>query len=307
MDTTLVIMAAGIGSRFGKGIKQLTGFGPHGEIIMDYSIYDAIKAGFNKIVFVIRKDLYEDFYQIIGKRIAEQVSVDYAFQEKDNLPAGYGPFPERKKPWGTGQAILACKKIVREPFAVLNADDFYGRMAFERIHSFLTEEHPASERHQIGMAGFILRNTLSEFGGVTRGICQYEGDKVTSVLETRNIVPDGDDAKVLDAEGRVVQSLPGDSLSSMNFWGLFPDFFDVLEKGFADFLSELSAQDYQKQEYLLPIIIDDLLRKKQADLSVLPSHDRWFGVTYQEDVPTVKEEIRKLILAGKYPEYLWKA
>ena len=302
-------MAAGIGSRFGGGIKQLTSFGPCGEIIMDYSIYDAVSAGFDKIVFVIRKDLEEDFRSIIGDRIAAKVEVAYAFQEIGDLPEQFTVPEGRRKPWGTGQAILACRGIVNEPFAVINADDYYGKEAFALVHDYLVEN--AGKKREDGapyhfcMAGFILKNTLSENGGVTRGICFLnEKNELTGVEETKNIVKIEQGAAIADAQGNVIRALDPDNLVSMNFWGFTPDFIDYLGSGFAAFLGGLNESNAQTAEYLLPTIVDSMMKAGEAEVAVLKSSDRWFGVTYKEDVPSVIREIRAMVDAGIYPENL---
>jgi hypothetical protein len=304
-NTTLVIMAAGIGSRFGGGIKQLTSFGPSGEIIMDYSIHDAMEAGFNKVVFVIRHSMLADFRSIIGDRIAEQIPVEYAFQEIDDLPDGCTVPAGRTKPWGTGQAILACQKVVKEPFAVINADDYYGKDAFRKVHDYLVQSGDAAgDRYQFCMAGFVLKNTLSDNGGVTRGICQLnENHELIEIRETKNIVRTSTGAGVAEEDGSVTVLDP-ENLVSMNFWGFTPDFFAELSQGFSTFLSGISADD-QKSEYLLPTIVDGLLKEKRVDLTVLQSDDKWFGVTFKEDVPSVKEAFRQLIADGVYPEKLF--
>ena len=297
-------MAAGIGSRFGGGIKQLTSFGPNGEIIMDYSIFDAMEAGFNRVVFVIRKDLEEDFKAIIGNRISKYVEVGYAFQEMANLPEGFELPAGRTKPWGTGQAILACAGIVNEPFAVINADDYYGKSAFRSMYEYLNEERK-SDKYEIGMAGFVLKNTLSENGGVTRGICHVdEANSLQGIDETSNIVKTADGAGVEMKDGSIVPVDAG-SLVSMNFWGFHPDFFGVLDQGFKDFLAGLSGEKLLKGEYLLPTIVDGLLHEGKANITVRKSEDRWFGVTYKEDVPEVISAIAGLIEAGAYPQKLW--
>lgn len=302
-------MAAGIGSRFGGGIKQLTSFGPSGEIIMDYSIYDAVSAGFDKIVFVIRKDLEEDFRSIIGDRIAAKVEVAYAFQEIGDLPEQFTVPEGRRKPWGTGQAILACRGIVNEPFAVINADDYYGKKAFALVHDYLVEN--AGKKSEDGapyhfcMAGFILKNTLSENGGVTRGICSLnEKNELAGVEETKNIVKTEQGAAIADAQGNVIRALDPDNLVSMNFWGFTPDFIDYLGSGFAAFLGGLNESNAQTAEYLLPTIVDSMMKAGEAEVAVLKSSDRWFGVTYKEDVPSVIREIRAMVDAGIYPENL---
>jgi hypothetical protein len=304
-NTTLVIMAAGIGSRFGGGVKQLTSFGPSGEIIMDYSIYDALEAGFNKVVFVIRKNMFEDFKQIIGERIAKQVPVEYAFQELEDIPEGFLVPPERKKPWGTGQAILACKGIVKEPFAVINADDYYGKDAFRKVHDYLVNAGEAQQGvYQFCMAGFVLENTLSEHGGVTRGLCRIgENGELSAIRETKNIIKTESGAAVSLPDG-TQQSLDAKSLVSMNFWGFTPDFIDELEQGFAKFLSELGDCTLTG-EYLLPTIVDGLIQEKRVKLTVLPSRDKWFGVTFREDVPYVKQAFLDLVQDGVYPEKLF--
>lgn len=297
-NVTLVVMAAGIGSRFGGGIKQLEPVGPNGEIIMDYSIYDAMEAGFNKIVFVIRKDLEKDFDEIIGQRIQKKINIEYAFQELDNIPTCYQEkFKERTKPWGTGQAILACKGLIHEPFLVINADDYYGKEAYQVAYKYLTTEHTCDVL-SASMVGFVLKNTLSENGGVTRGICQVnENHKLVDVVETHHIEKINGKAMVGEKEINL------NSVVSMNMWGLYPEFMNMLEEGFDDFLKNLDSSEL-KAEYLLPTIIGDLLKEKKISVEVLQSHDEWFGVTYKEDKESVKESIYKLIENGVYPSHL---
>ena len=301
--TTLVVMAAGIGSRFGGGIKQLEPVGPSGEIIMDYSVYDAIQAGFDKVVFIIRKDLEKDFREIIGNRMEKIVETAYAFQELDDLPAGFQRPEGRTKPWGTGQAILCCKDLVQEPFAVINADDYYGKEAFVKVHDYLAGEHPACGKMDFCMAGFQLGNTLSENGGVTRGICSVNEDgHLTKVTETKNIVKTPEGAAVKGEDGRLT-SVAADCPVSMNMWGFTPEIFEVLENGFAEFLKNLS--DPMKGEYLIPTIVDGLIQEQKANVMVLESRDKWFGVTYKEDKPAVVQSFRELIDAGVYGEKLF--
>ena len=301
--TTLVVMAAGIGSRFGGGIKQLEPVGPSGEIIMDYSVYDAIQAGFDKVVFIIRKDLEKDFREIIGNRMEKIVETAYAFQELDDLPAGFQRPEGRTKPWGTGQAILCCKDLVQEPFAVINADDYYGKEAFVKVHDYLAGEHPACGKMDFCMAGFQLGNTLSENGGVTRGICSVNEDgHLTKVTETKNIVKTPEGAAVKGEDGRLT-SVAADCPVSMNMWGFTPEIFEVLENGFAEFLKNLS--DPMKGEYLIPTIVDGLIQEQKANVTVLGSRDKWFGVTYKEDKPAVVRSFRELIDAGVYREKLF--
>lgn len=307
-DMTLVIMAAGIGSRFGGGIKQLEPVGPNGEIIMDYSIHDAVEAGFNKVVFVIRKSLEEDFKRIIGSRIEKKVNVAYAYQELGDIPEEYkGRWKERKKPWGTGQAVLSCKDIVKEPFLVINADDYYGKEAYRAIYRYLscqdTENSKEPEVMDICMAGFVLKNTLSDNGTVTRGICNVnEESMLTDIEETYDITGKEGYASAL-RDGSEVR-IPLDSSVSMNMWGLPPQFFGKLEQGFEEFLANLDGNELKK-EYLLPQIIGEMLEKKEAHVKVLPSHDRWFGVTYKEDKAAVVGAIRGLTEKGVYPGKLY--
>ena len=299
----LVVMAAGIGSRFGGGIKQLEPVGPNGEIIMDYSIYDAMEAGFDKVVFVIRKDLEADFREVIGNRIEKVVEVAYAFQEKDDIPEPYKTeYADRAKPWGTGQAILCCKDVVNEPFLVINADDYYGKEAYQVAYKQLMEE-VSKEKEQICMVGFILGNTLSDNGSVTRGICKAdEANMLTDIVETKNIVKTATGAAIETEDGIVEVDV--NSLVSMNMWGLQPSFFEILEKGFEEFLKG-TADNYQKSEYLLPTIVGDLLGNGVADVTVLKSEDEWFGVTYKEDKEYVVESIRNLITQEVYPSKLF--
>ncbi len=306
-STTLVIMAAGIGSRFGEGIKQLTSFGPSGEIIMDYSIRDAMDAGFNRVVFVIRKSMLEDFRSIIGERIEKQIPVSYAFQEMDDLPEGYAVPEGRTKPWGTGQAILACRGIVREPFAVINADDYYGKDAFRKVHDYLISvDWKAQEKYRFCMAGFVLKNTLSENGGVTRGLCRMdEGHALTEICETRNIVKTPSGGAAVQRPDGTQERLDPETLVSMNFWGFTPDFIEELADGFERFLKALPGSE-TTAEYLLPTIVDGLLKEDRVELTVLQSNDRWFGVTYQEDVPYVKQAIADLVDRGVYPDKLFE-
>ncbi|WP_313181592.1 nucleotidyltransferase family protein [Lacrimispora sp.] len=303
--TSLVIMAAGIGSRFGGGIKQLEPVGPSGEIIMDYSIYDALNAGFDKVVFIIRKDLEQDFKEIIGKRIEKIAHVEYAYQELDDLPKGYTKPADRTKPWGTGQALLCAKAVIQEPFVVINADDYYGKEGFIKIHEYLVNEmDPMSKPFDICMGGFVLGNTLSENGGVTRGVCQVdERGILKGVTETYEIRRCEDWAEGRSEEGIPVK-IPLNQNVSMNMWGLSPAFLEELERGFPGFLAGLKEGDV-KTEYLLPKIIDRLVQSQKAQVTVLETRDRWFGVTYKEDKPAVAAAIRNLVFEGVYPERLF--
>ena len=307
MKTTLLIMAAGIGSRFGTGIKQLEPVDDTDHIIMDYSIHDAIEAGFNHVVFIIRKDIEKEFKDVIGDRIASvcsahDVTVDYVFQDiKDiprTLPAG------RTKPWGTGQAVLAAKKVLDEPFIVINADDYYGKEAYVKVHDYLVQEQQKDGKLHICMAGFRLGNTLSDNGSVTRGICHIENGQLTGVTETHDIFKTATGAESRNADGSV-QELDVKDLVSMNMWGLTPDFMEVLEKGFAEFLSGLAPED-TKKEYLLPELVDHLIKNESAEVDVLETKDTWFGVTYQEDKETVMRAFKNLTEAGIYPQGLYQ-
>ena len=301
MKTSLVILAAGIGSRFGGGIKQLEHMGPNGEIIMHYSIHDALEAGFDEVVFIIRKDLEADFREIIGNDMEKVCPCKYVFQELDDLPDGYALPEGRTKPWGTGQALLACRGTVTNPFIVINADDYYGKQGFKAIHDFLVDN--ADKPFGFCMAGYILDHTLSENGGVSRGVCSVNDNlDLVKVTETHNItktadgaaVPYGDEWKAIDPK----------SFVSMNMWGLTPAFIEVLAERFPAFLSAIEPGNI-KAEYLLPGVVDDLLQEGVATVKVLPTDDHWFGVTYKEDKPAVVAAIKKLIADGVYPSPLF--
>lgn len=301
VNTTLLIMAAGLGSRFGGGIKQLETVGTHNEIIMDYSIHDAIKAGFNKVIFIIRKDIEADFREVIGNRIEAvcerlAVEVGYVYQSLDALPAGITVPTARKKPWGTGQAVLAAKELLRDPFVVINADDYYGKVAFQRVHDFLLGYNPAHPM-DCCMAGFILKNTLSDNGGVTRAICRVDGNGYLSdVVETHDIMKT---ASGVTASGKEIDA---GSYVSMNMWGLTPEFLPVLEKGFSEFFEQA---DWLNGEYLLPTFIGQLLRENRITVTVLETEDQWFGITHREDRKIVAESFRKLTQSGVYGENLF--
>lgn len=299
MKTALVIMAAGMGSRFGGGIKQLEPVGPNGEIIMDYSIHDAIEAGFNKVVFIIRKDIRDAFHDAIGKRIegiCNELNIEfaYAYQELDDLPKGIEKPAKRSKPWGTGQAVLVCKDIIKEPFVVINADDYYGKEAFVKVHDYLV--NCGNTKYQYCMAGFILDNTLSDNGTVTRGVCQVDDEEMLQkIVETSGIARDTDGI-VKDENG---SEIPEGTHVSMNMWGVTPEFLDVLDKGFAEFLANVEPGNI-KAEYLLPTIIGDMLANGEVTVKVLETQDKWFGVTYQEDRQTVVDAFAQLIADGVY-------
>ena len=297
-------MAAGIGSRFGGGIKQLEPVGPNGEIIMDYSIYDAMEAGFDKVVFVIRKDLEKDFKEVIGNRIEKVIDVEYAYQEVSEIPEPYRTkYALRTKPWGTGQAILCCKDVVDAPFLVINADDYYGKDAYKVAYDYLIHAKGSNDKIRLSMVGFVLANTLSENGGVTRGICKIDEDgMLRDIVETKNIIKTPTGAVILNEEGcvEVDVNVP----ISMNMWGLPTEIFKILESGFETFL-ESTADEYMKSEYLLPTIVGGLLRDGKAEVKVLESNDKWFGVTYKEDKEVVVASVRALVDAGVYPKRLF--
>ncbi|MGF7009514.1 NDP-sugar pyrophosphorylase family protein [Lachnospiraceae bacterium PF1-22] len=285
-DITLVIMAAGIGSRFGGGIKQLEPVGPKGELIIDYSIDDAIKAGFNKVVFVIRKDLEKDFREVIGNRTERKVNTAYAFQEIDEIPSEYSELAKaRKKPWGTGQAILCCKELVTGPFLVINADDFYGFEAYAKAFAYLSGDMRGSDGCSVA---FKLKNTLSENGGVTRGVCVTKENILEDINETSGIRK-GADGIIRDEDGN---ELGADTMVSMNMWGLKAGIMEELETRFSQFLANQEIGD--TKEFLLPIVFDEMIKKEKFRIMVLQTNERWFGVTYREDKSFVQEEIRKM-------------
>lgn len=300
MNCTLVIMAAGMGSRFG-GIKQLEPVGPSGEIIMDYSVYAAKKAGFTKVVFIIRRDIEEAFKEAIGNRMAKEIEVEYVFQDMEALPEGYEVPAGRTKPWGTGQAILSIKGTVNEPFAVINADDYYGEEGFKKICDFLKDAKSTADKYNICMVGFELGNTLSDNGAVTRGVCEVnEENKLVDICETSGIEK-VDGVIKSDIEG---QNLQDKTPVSMNMWGFTPEFLNELEGRFASFLDQIEGNEL-KAEYLLPTIVGDLIEEGKADVTVLSSSDKWFGVTYKEDKQVVVDSFAKLVEEGVYPKKLF--
>lgn len=300
MKCTLVIMAAGLGSRFG-GVKQLEPVGPSGEIIMDYSVYAAKKAGFEKVVFIIRRDLEKDFREVIGDRLAKHIEVEYVFQDINELPEGFTVPEGRTKPWGTGQAILAVKDAVKEPFAVINADDYYGEEAFVKLYDYLQTAKQGEGKYDISMVGFQVGNTLSDNGAVTRGVCKVnEENKLVDIVETSGIEK-VDGVIVSDIEG---QGLTDETPVSMNMWGFMPEFLGELESRFAAFLGTIESNPL-KAEFLLPTIVGDLVQEGKAEVTVLTSSDKWFGVTYKEDKPVVVASFAKLVEQGVYPEKLF--
>ena len=304
MNTTLIIMAAGIGSRFGTGIKQLVKMAPNGEIIMDFSIYDAKAAGFTKVVFVIRKAIEAEFKEVIGNRLSKVMPVEYVYQELEDLPEGYHVPEGRVKPWGTGQAILACKDVVKEPFVIINADDYYGKEAFSKLHEFLLSGNTDADKINLAMAGFSLKNTLSENGAVTRGVCVAdEAGFLKEVVETTGI--QCVDGKIQCDNAKVSKWITPDTMVSMNMWAGYPDFLRYIDEGFARFLDTL-GENSEKKEYLLPNIVAELLEKNLAAVKVLNTSDRWIGITYKEDIEPAQEKFRFMMKSGIYPMQLWE-
>ncbi|TAL06635.1 MAG: nucleotidyltransferase [Verrucomicrobia bacterium] len=294
---TLLVLAAGMGSRYG-GLKQIDPVGPAGETIIDYSIFDALRAGFGKIVFVIRKDIEAQFREIVGARFEKRAPVEYVFQELDKLPPGFSVPAGRTKPWGTTHAILMADGVIKEPFAAINADDFYGQQAYKILAQHLNSGTP-----DYAMVGFILRNTLSQFGSVARGVSRVDGNAyLTNIVEMMKIEPDGNGAKNTEADGKITK-LTGDEAVSMNFWGFTPTLFPQLRARFTEFLTK-SGQE-QKSECYIPATVGELVTGGQAKVKVLRTNDSWFGVTYREDRPRVVESIQALIKRGEYPAKLW--
>ena len=287
-DITLVVMAAGMGSRFG-GLKQIEPIGPGGEVLLDFSVYDAVKAGFTKVVFVIKHAIEKDFKEMVGKRIASRVKVEYVFQELDKLPEGYTCPAEREKPWGTAHAILCCKDVVKEPFAVVNADDYYGPSAFKQMANFLNDDNS-----DYAMVGFRLANTLTENGHVSRGVCEIENGVLKTIVERTKIM----DCKFTEDDGAPWTALPEDTVVSMNLWGFRTDIFDYIETGFKAFLDE--KINTPKSEYYLPLIVAELIEKGEKDVKVLVAEDKWYGVTYKEDKQVVVDAITKKMEDGLY-------
>lgn len=287
-DITLVVMAAGMGSRFG-GLKQMEPIGPNGEALLDFSVYDAKEAGFTKVVFVIKHAIEKEFKEIVGSRVEKRLKTEYVFQEIDDLPNGLIPPADRTKPWGTTQAILACKDVVKEPFAVVNADDFYGRSAFMKIAEFLK-----SDSEDYGMVGFKLVNTLTENGHVSRGVCEVVDGELKGVVERTKIK----DCKFTEDDGATWEPLSPDTIVSMNLWGFRTDIFDYLERDFDKFLAE--KINVPKSECLLPTTVANVIANGEKKVRVLVADDRWYGVTYKEDKPMVVNAIGKMIADGVY-------
>ena len=299
MKPTLLILAAGMGSRFG-GLKQVEPIGPNGEAIIDYSIYDAIRAGFGKIVFIIRESFADAFREKFDQKLKGKIEVEYVFQELDMLPKGYSLPEGREKPWGTAHAILVAKNVIKEPFCALNADDFYGFNAYKAMAEFLTKSKDETE---FAMVGYRLNETLSEYGSVSRGICDVdENDNLLKIVEKTKIVKKDQNIVSLENDGSELK-LTGFESASMNNWGFKPAIFDMLEKKFVEFLD--GHINEPKSEMYIPSVVFDLINEKLANVKVLKTDSPWFGVTYKEDKPFVIEKINSLITKGDYPEKLW--
>ena len=302
----LVVMAAGMGSRYG-GLKQIDPVGNHGQLIIDYSIYDARRAGFETVVFVIKHEIEEDFKAAIGDRMSKIIDVRYAFQDLTDLPEGYAVPEGRTKPWGTAHAILAARKVVDGPFAVVNADDYYGPEGFKAIYDYLSTHADQLGCYEYAMVGYHLRSTITEHGSVARGVCvEDENNYLLSVTERTCIEKEGDDARYTEDGGATWTRLPGETIVSLNLWGLTRSFIDEAEKRFPAFLDKTLAENPQKGEYFLPSVISELIGEGKARAKVLRSADKWYGVTYQADKPVVMAAIAEKTAAGVYPDNLWE-
>ena len=301
MSTTLVFMAAGFGTRFGGGVKQIEPVGPHGEVLMDYAVHDALNAGFDRVVFIIRRDIEKEFRAGVGRRTEARCAVEYVYQDLTDLPAGCTCPAERRKPWGTGQAVFACRNVIDGPFCVLNADDYYGAEAFRRIHDYITKQADPN-RLDLCMAGYVLGNTLSESGAVTRGLCKVDArGRLEAIHETKGIVVENGAPCCPAKDG--MHSLDPATPVSMNIWGMPAAFIDYLAEGFGDFLRGIPAGD-SDMEYLIPVAVGEMIRAGRGSVQVLPTTDRWFGMTYAQDKRLTQTRIAELIAEGAYPERL---
>ncbi len=302
----LVIMAAGMGSRYG-GLKQLDPVGEYDQVILDYSMFDARRAGFETVVFVIKKEIEEEFKARVGRRVERHMDVKYVFQAMDDLPEGYAVPEGRAKPWGTAQAALAARHVVAGPFAIINADDYYGPAAYREIYEFLSS-HQDGARYAYAMVGYRVKNTVTEHGSVARGVCDVDQEgTLRDIHERTTIEKDGDNARYTEDGGQSWTALPGDTLVSMNMWGFTRSFLDEAEARFPAFLDKALAENPLKGEYFLPSVVDQLIREGRAEVQVLPSEDKWYGVTYREDKPAVTAAIAAMTEGGLYPEELWPA
>ena len=301
MDKAIAILAAGIGNRYG-GFKQMDPVGPNGEYIIDYSVYDAVRAGFNKVVFIVRQDIEEDFKATIGKRVADSIETYYSTQALDDFPEGIEVNPDRTKPWGTVQAVLTCSNLINCPFAVVNADDFYGKESYKKLSQFLGTVSP--DNNDYSMVGFKIKNTLSKYGSVTRGVCKSrENGMLESIVETSEIGCRDNQICFEDSAGNISE-LDEDALVSMNMWGFTRSIFGLLEEEFGTFLKSYSKD--LKRELVIPTSVNDLIAKGKASVKVLSTSSNWFGITYPDDKEEVISRIRQLIQLGEYPDNLWK-
>ena len=300
----LVIMAAGMGSRYG-GLKQLDPVGNHGQLIIDYSIYDARRAGFETVVFVIKPEIEEDFKRCIGDRVSKSMDVRYAYQLKEDLPEGYCVPEERRKPWGTAHAALAARNAVDGPFAVINADDYYGPEAFREIYGYLSA-HADGDVYEYVMVGYLLKNTVTENGTVARGVCEETADNFLTRVTERTKIEKGEPPRYTEDDGQTWTELPGDTIVSMNMWGFTRSFLDEAWARFPAFLDKALAENPAKAEYFLPTVVSWLIGEGRARVKVLRSADKWYGVTYREDKPAVEAAIREKTASGLYPDRLWE-
>lgn len=304
MDKTLVILAAGMGSRYG-GLKQIDPVGPNNSIIIDYSIYDALKAGFNKVVFIIKKENEALFKEVIGDKVSKHVKVEYVFQSLDKLPEGFSCPEERVKPWGTAHAVLCCKGVVNEPFVVINSDDFYGSGAYNNLGNWIEKTDFSGDKYKFAMAGYYLKNTLTDNGTVSRGVCDVdENGQLNDVIERTKIMRVNGKISFTE-DGESWTELPEDCVASMNCWCFPAGILDEIEKYFIEFLKTEVPENPLKSEFFLPFLVRDMLKEGKCTVDVIETADKWFGVTYKEDKPDVVASISALVEDGKYPEKLW--
>ncbi len=300
MKPTLLILAAGLGSRYG-GVKQMDKIGPSGESIIDYSIFDAIRAGFGKVVFVLNPAIEKDFRDIYEPRLKNKIKTEFVLQEITNIPEGIDFNPQRVKPWGTGHAVMMAKDVIHEPFAVINADDFYGSDAYQVLARFLKEQ--ANSQNQYAMVGYLLKNTLSDFGSVSRGVCSSDQNSfLTDVVERPGIIKKED--KIFYSDDNLKVEIDENAIVSMNFWGFTPTFFEQLDRDFRKFIAENANK--LKAEFFIPLVVNNLIKSNKASVKVLTSTAQWFGVTYREDKPVTIKKVKELVKKGVYPENLWK-
>lgn len=302
-EPVLVIMAAGMGSRYG-GLKQIDPVDKEGHIMMEFSIYDAVQAGFKKVVFIIKRELEKEFKEVIGERISKHIEVEYVFQELHNIPEAYTVPEERVKPWGTGHAVLSCKDVIKGPFAVLNADDYYGKNAFKLIYDYLVSTKD-DDKYRYTMVGYELEKTLTEHGHVARGVCELDADDYLIDIIERTRIEGKEDGPAYTEDGKAWTTIPDSAVASMNIWGFSQSILKELESGFIQFLDKNLKENPLKSEYFLPSVVGELLSQGKASVYVSKSSDQWHGVTYQEDKEVVVDAIAKLKEAGKYPVMLW--